>query len=421
MFFDEARIEVAAGDGGDGCVSFRREKYVPHGGPDGGHGGKGGDVYLRVNEQLNTLVHFANRGHFKAKDGRNGSGKGQRGRSGQDLYIDVPPGTVVSDGATGQVLGDLTESGQTLLVAQGGRGGRGNQAFKSATRRTPKFAEKGLEGEERTLELELKVIADVGLVGKPNAGKSTLLASVSAARPKIAAYPFTTLQPHLGVVEIDHRSFVVADIPGLIEGAHEGVGLGIDFLRHIERTRLLVHLLDGASKDPLADLEVINEELALYSEKLQRKPQVIVLNKMDLPSAQDRYDRLQAELDQEVYAISAITREGVRDLLRLLADRLEALPDEEVEQTEEEGLFVFRPHKELEKKAFEIIKEGPAQYRIAGDEIEELVKITDWSSIYAMERFERMMVARGISEAMQEAGVQQGDTVLIGDMELEWQ
>lgn len=420
MFFDEARIVVRAGHGGDGCVSFRREKYVSQGGPDGGHGGKGGDVYLRVNPQRNTLVHFTKRGHFQAEDGRNGSGKGQRGRSGSDLYVDVPAGTIVRDADSGRVLGDLTKEDEALLVVEGGRGGRGNEAFKSATKRTPRFAEKGLPGEERALELELKLIADVGLVGKPNAGKSTLLATVSAARPKIAAYPFTTLQPHLGVVEIDQRTFVMADIPGLIEGAHEGVGLGIEFLRHVERTRLLVHLLDGSSLDPAGDLAAINEELALYSQKLRRKPQIVVLNKMDLPSAQAHYERLKAELDVPVYAISAVTRQGVQDLLRLLADRLSELPEEEQETAEEE-LFVFRPHEEMIAQAFEVRREASDTYRVVGDEVEALVEMTDWSNIYAMERFERLMVARGISEALEQAGVRQGDTVLIGDMELEWQ
>ena len=244
MIFDETTITVHGGDGGNGCVAFRREKYVPFGGPSGGNGGRGGHVYLIVDDQLNTLISFSGKHHFRAEDGVNGQGKGMQGRYGQSLYVPVPPGTVVWDKATDRVLGDLRQPGQTLLVAAGGRGGRGNESFKTGSRTAPKFAENGEPGRERTIRLELKLIADVGLLGKPNAGKSTLLASISAARPKIASYPFTTLQPNLGVVVVDDRDFVVADIPGLIEGAHKGAGLGIKFLRHIERNRILLHLVD---------------------------------------------------------------------------------------------------------------------------------------------------------------------------------
>ncbi|MCD6520162.1 MAG: GTPase ObgE [Anaerolineae bacterium] len=420
MFFDEATIYVHAGKGGDGCVSFRREKFVPFGGPNGGNGGRGGHVYLRVNSQMNTLVPFTRRKHFRAEDGAHGMGKGMHGKNGQDLYIDVPPGTVVRDAKTGELLGDLTEEGQVLLVARGGRGGRGNEAFKSSTKQAPRFAERGEPGEERTLKLELKIIADVGLVGKPNAGKSTLLASVSAARPKIADYPFTTLSPNLGVVEVDaKRSFVMADIPGLIEGAHQGAGLGLQFLRHIERTRLLVHLLDGTSPDPVADYRAINRELALYSEKLAAKPQVVVLNKIDLPEAQAKLPQIRRDLAKEageVLAISAVTRQGVRELLYLLAERLEELPQEEPE----EELFVFRPHEKEESKAFQITQEAPGVFRLSGKEIERLAIMTDWNNEEAIERFERILNARGISAALEEAGVRLGDTVIIGDIELEW-
>ena len=271
MFFDQASITVRSGRGGDGAVSFRREKYIPFGGPDGGNGGRGGHVFVRVNEQMNTLVSLANLHHVAAEAGSPGRGQHMTGAQGQDTYIDVPAGTVVLDQRTQETLGDLIEEGDVLLVARGGRGGRGNSFFKNATRQTPKFAENGAPGQELTLQLELKLIADVGLLGKPNAGKSTLLASVSRAKPKIADYPFTTLSPNLGVVSVDGRDFVMADIPGLIEGASEGVGLGIQFLRHVERTRLLVHLLDGSGLDPAEDYRVINNELARYSPQTGRQ------------------------------------------------------------------------------------------------------------------------------------------------------
>jgi len=327
-------------------------------------------------------------------------------------------GTVVRDKATQEVLGDLTIHGQVLLVARGGRGGRGNEAFKSPTRQAPHFAEKGEPGQERTLVLELRLIADVGLVGKPNAGKSTLLASVSAARPKIADYPFTTLSPNLGVVEVDGQSFVMADIPGLIEGAHQGAGLGLTFLRHVERTRLLVHLLDGASADPLADYRAINRELALYSEKLASKPQIVVLNKMDLPEVPARYEALRQALQGEVeqlLAISALTRQGVPELLRAISARLAQLPREEPRPS----VFVFRPH-EKESPLFTVTRERPGVYRLEGEEIERLARMTDWTNIESIERFERILQARGISAKLVEAGVELGDTVIIGDLELEW-
>lgn len=419
MFFDEARIAVEAGKGGDGALSFRREKYVPMGGPDGGNGGRGGHVFLRVNPQLNTLVSFRHKRHFVASNGVNGSGQRKNGANGTDLYVDVPAGTVVRDAATGDLLGDLTEQDDALLVARGGRGGRGNRFFKSPTRQAPRIAEMGGPGEAIELTLELKLIADVGVVGKPNAGKSTLLSAVSAARPKIADYPFTTLSPNLGVVEIDGREFVMADIPGLIEGAHEGVGLGHEFLRHVERTRLLVHLLDGASLDPAEDFRVINRELAMHSDRLAAKPQVVALNKADLPDTTVMMGLLREELGEvssEIHLISAVTGQGVRDLLRALADRLAELPREEPE----EDIYVFRPHEQRESREFSITQEDEDHFRVSGQEIERLAQMTDWSSYEAMERFERIMIARGISEALELAGISLGDTVLIGELELEW-
>ncbi|MEA3407231.1 MAG: GTPase ObgE [Chloroflexota bacterium] len=419
MFIDEATIVVRSGDGGNGCVSFRREKYEARGGPDGGSGGKGGDVYLRVNEGMNTLTYFSRQRHFVAEDGGHGQGRSKKGKDGESVYVDVPPGTLVRDAASGAILRDMIEPEETFKVVEGGRGGRGNKVFKSSTRQSPGFAELGEPGKERTLKLELKLIADVGLLGKPNAGKSTLLASVSAAKPKIAAYPFTTLGPLLGVVEIDTRTFVMADIPGLIEGAHQGVGLGLQFLRHVERTRLLVHLLDGASEDPAEDYREINREIELYSHDLAEKEQIVVLNKMDLPQAREKYPRLEEELPvEDLYAISAVTTEGVRELMRVIVDRLERMPKK---AAEEEELFVFRPHEEGEDRTVRVQRLGPGVFRLSGEEIERLAVMTDWTNREAMERFERIMRARGISSQLREAGVEIGDTVIIGDMELEWQ
>ena len=418
MFFDQAVITVRAGDGGDGSISFRREKYVPFGGPDGGHGGRGGNVFLRANDQLNTLMAFNRQRHFRAEKGQPGSGNRRRGRSGADLYIDVPLGTVVRDADTNEILGDLSVPGQELLVAQGGRGGRGNEAFKTPTRQAPQMAEKGAPGKERRIELELKLIADVGLLGKPNAGKSTLLSRVSAARPKIADYPFTTLEPYLGVVEIDQRTFVMADIPGLIEGAHAGAGLGLQFLRHVERTRLLIHLLDGASLDPASDYLAINNEIALHSAELAVKPQIVALNKADLPDVDVMHDLLLEELGlDELYVISAVSGEGVQDLLRAIADRLETLPREEPDAE----LYVFRPHERGEDASFTITKVEEGVYRISGQEIERIAAMTPWTVTEAVERFDRILAARGITRQLDEMGVELGDTILIGDVELEWQ
>lgn len=416
MFFDEAKIFVRGGRGGDGCVAFRREKYVPLGGPSGGNGGKGGDVFIRASARLNSLVAFQYQNRFSAENGQRGGGKNLLGRSGESLAIDVPLGTVVRDAQSGRVLGDLVSDGQEVCVARGGRGGRGNAAFATSTNQAPRISEKGEPGQRRWLKLELKLIADVGLVGLPNAGKSTLLSAVSAARPKIAPYPFTTLQPNLGVVTLDYEtSFVMADLPGLIEGASRGAGLGHQFLRHVERTRLLVHLLDGTSGDPLHDYDVINHELAAFSERLASKPQVVVLNKMDLPSVREIWPLVQemfAERGIEPLAISAATGKDVRPLLWELARRLAQIPVEiPAEEVEAEP--------EVDEKAFTIFKDNRG-WHVRGVAIERAAVMANWDQEESVARFQRILEALGITIALREAGVTDGDTVYVGKVELQW-
>jgi GTP-binding protein len=419
MFFDEAKIYVKSGDGGDGCVAFRREKFVPFGGPSGGNGGAGGDVCLVVDRNLNTLVHFKKRIHFKAKAGGRGSGKNQQGKKGEDRLVPVPPGTMVYDADTGELLADLLEDGQQVQVVSGGRGGRGNAAFASPTNQAPRVAEHGEPGQERWVRLELKLIADVGIIGVPNAGKSTLLSVVSAARPKIAAYPFTTLQPNLGVVTVDdYQSFVVADVPGLIEGASEGAGLGHQFLRHVERTRLLIHLLDGAALDPLADYEAINDELAQFSEQLAAKPQIVVLNKLDLPDAQAWWPLVQEAMQErnlEAHAISAVSGQGVRQLMQRAHELLRTLPPSELIPEE---VAVFRPAEQ--EDAFAIEREADG-WRVRGVRVERVAAMTPFVLPEAAARFQRQLRAMGVEEALVQAGVQPGDMVRIGERELEWQ
>jgi GTP-binding protein len=416
MFFDEAKINVKAGDGGNGAVAFRREKFVPRGGPAGGNGGQGGNVILEVDPQLNTLVHFKNKVHFKAGRGAHGKGKNQTGARGDDAFVFVPPGTLVRDAATDDLLGDLTEPNQRVIVARGGRGGRGNASFATSTRQAPRLAERGAPGEELWLRLELKLLADVGLIGMPNAGKSTLLAAVSAARPKIADYPFTTLQPNLGVVTINEYDFVLADLPGLIEGAHTGVGLGHQFLRHVERTRLLVHVLDGADDDPLGHFDQINQELRLFKTTLAERPQIVVLNKMDLPDARDRWHKVQAAIHTRglpAYAISAATGEGVRELMAQVGQSLSNLPRPEPEPDE---IPVFRLD---ETPEFTVEWEGDG-WRVRGERVERLAAQTMWEYHDAVQRAGRLLEAMGVIDALREAGVQPEDTVRIGSVELEW-
>jgi GTP-binding protein len=419
MFFDEAKIFVKGGDGGDGCVAFRREKFVPFGGPSGGHGGAGGSVYLVADHNLNTLVHFKRRSHFKAERGERGSGKQQQGRAGEKRLVPVPPGTVVYHADTGELLADLVDDGQEVLVARGGRGGRGNTAFATPTNQAPRLAEHGEPGQERWIRLELKLIADAGVIGMPNAGKSTLLSVVSAARPKIAAYPFTTLQPNLGVVTVDeYHTFVVADVPGLIEGASEGAGLGHQFLRHVERTRLLIHLLDGAAQDPLADYETINEELARFSALLAGKPEIVVLNKMDLPDAQAWWPLVAEAMEErgiEVHAISAVSGQGVRELMQRVLALLQTLPRSEPAA---EAPAILRP---AEREDAFTVERGDDGWRVHGVRVERIAAMTPFNLPEAAARFQRQLRAMGVVDALETAGVEPGDMVHIGEQELEWQ
>lgn len=331
-FIDEAKIYVKSGAGGRGCVSFRREKYVPHGGPNGGDGGNGGDVFIITNENMSSLLDHRYKQHYKAKRGEHGKGKDMHGKNGDTLYIPVPVGTIVRDFETGEVLGDLTQKDETLLVAKGGRGGKGNARFATSTNQAPKIAEPGGEAEERTLLLELKLLADVGIIGFPNAGKSTLISRISAARPKIADYPFTTLVPNLGVVSYgDGKTFVIADIPGIIENAHEGAGLGIQFLRHVERTKILIHLLDlspATGRDPIDDYETLNSELAAYSPELSKKPQIVAPNKIDITESREKLKEVKKYFDKKritIYPVSSATGDGLKELIHETAKRLEML------------------------------------------------------------------------------------------------
>lgn len=428
MFIDQADIEVQAGKGGDGMVHFRREKYVPRGGPDGGDGGRGGNVILEVISTLNTLNEFQYKHKFKATDGSNGAKQNMSGRSAEDLVLKVPPGTVVYNAASGELLGDLTGPNQRLIVAKGGRGGRGNQHFANSVRQVPRIAEKGEPGEERSLHLELKLIADIGLVGVPNAGKSTLLAATTNARPKIAPYPFTTLEPNLGVAVLDDNlTLVLADIPGLIEGAHEGIGLGFEFLRHIQRTRVLIHLLDGMAEDPLADFDQINSELALFDPELAHKPQIVALNKMDLDDVQERWPKLEMQLrkrvsrrrktvnmDEQFFAISAVSGKDVRPLLFRAAQLLKDAPPPPVA----EEMPVYRA--ETDPKAFTITQDEEG-WTVHGAAIERAAAMTYWEHYDSIRRFQRLLETLGIDKALRDAGVQVGDTVFIGEYELEWQ
>ena len=420
MFIDEAEILVRSGRGGDGMVHFHREKFVPRGGPDGGDGGRGGDVIFEVRPTLNTLQAFRHVTRYIAADGKNGGPNDMSGKSADDLIVPVPPGTVVYDAVTGDLLGDLIEPAQRLTICKGGRGGRGNTHFKSPTHQAPRTAERGEPGEEKRIKLELKLIADIGLIGVPNAGKSTLLSVLTNAKPKIAPYPFTTLEPNLGVALVnEERTVVLADIPGLIEGASHGAGLGLDFLRHVQRTRVLIHLLDGLSTDPVADYSQINTEMSLFDPELARKPQIVALNKIDQPEVQARVDGIRKEMKArgvDLMTISALARTNVRDLL-LKAVRL--LDETPAPATPTAELPVYRPKDDA--RDFQVARTGPHSWRLTGAAIQRAAAMTFWEHDGSVRRFQKIMQALGVEDALRKAGVQNGDTVAIGDFELDWQ
>jgi GTP-binding protein len=429
MFVDKAKIYVKGGDGGDGIVAFRREKYVPEGGPAGGDGGKGGDVIFRVDEGLRTLIDFRYQRHFKADRGVKGRNKSMHGANADDMVVRVPPGTVVIDDDTQEIIADLVRHGQEVIVARGGRGGRGNTRFATANNTAPEIAENGEEGVERWVVLELKVMADVGLVGFPSVGKSTLLSVVSAATPKIAAYHFTTLTPNLGVVDMgEGRSFVMADLPGLIEGAHEGVGLGHEFLRHVERTRLIVHVVDISAadgRDPYEDFLKINEEIKLYNAKLERRPQVVVANKMDMPDAGDHLDMFRERLAEDgrevtIYPISALTRDGVKELLYKVVEMLDAIPEtpevEEVVEIEERKVYRFEKRDEQD---FTIHRENDV-FVVESPSIERLIRRTNFSTQDGIQRFARILRNIGIDKELRKLGAVDGQSIRIGELEFEF-
>ena len=416
QFIDEAQITVAAGNGGDGIVAWRREKYVPKGGPAGGDGGHGGNVYLEATPELSTLVEFRFRHSFSAESGKSGGPSKKSGRSGEDLSISVPVGTLlfkIEEDGTQTFLADLKHSGARVLAAKGGRGGLGNQHFATSVRQAPRFAERGEPGERFLLRLELRLLADCGIVGVPNAGKSTLLSVVSAARPKIADYPFTTLEPQLGVVRVsDDESFVMVDVPGLVEGAHQGIGLGDQFLKHVERTRVLVHLLDGAKplEQILADKATIERELGAWNVLLRRKPTLLVLNKLDLPPAREALAELKKSF-AEVRGISAATGEGVRDLIYAASRTIEAAPLPELVTGPPPRIELTSP------LAFRIERQSDGAFVVSGERVERLAAMTDFDSHEALARFERALGRMGVEKRLQELGATEGDTVRIGPYE----
>lgn len=421
MFYDQAKIYVKGGDGGAGAVAFRREKYVPEGGPSGGDGGRGGSIVFVGDEGLRTLVDFRYKRHYKGDRGDHGQAKNMSGRSGEDFVLRIPVGTVVIDDDTGEPVADIIEHGQRVVVAVGGRGGRGNARFISNTNKAPTLAENGEPGEEHWLRLELKLLADVGLVGFPNVGKSTLISRVSAAKPKIADYHFTTLVPNLGVVELeDGQSFVMADIPGLIEGAHSGAGLGHDFLRHTERTRLILHVLDisgSEERDPLEDFRIIQEELRLYSSELAKRPVIIVANKMDVSSAEGHLQRLKEAVGEkyEIFAVSAATGEGLQPLIYRIAELLPDIPVPETFKLSADHLVT----KVQAEKRFEIVKDNDV-FVVSGKEIEKHVKMTLFESDEGVYRFQNILKAMGIDDALLAEGIKEGDKVEIAGLSFDW-
>ncbi len=421
MFTDYVKINVKSGNGGNGAVSFRREKYVAAGGPDGGDGGKGGDVYFFVDPDANTLVDFRFKKKFRAEDGKNGEGNHRYGKSAEDLYIGVPIGTIIRDAETNEVLADLSEKNQKELILPGGRGGKGNSHFATSTRQAPRFSQDGEKGIEKDLILELKLLADVGLVGFPNVGKSTFLSRTTSATPKIANYHFTTLEPNLGVVKSEYGdSFVIADIPGIIEGASEGTGLGIQFLRHIERTRLLLHVIDVSGSEgrrPVEDFNTINEELKQYSEKLANRKQIIVANKIDSMQDESLYEELEKmakEKNIEIYKISAVTGEGIDILLKRVVEILKVLPKEDIVEIKERKVYKLE-----DENDFTITRED-GMFVVDGPAVQKIMRRVNLEDNESMYYFQRCLEDIGVNKALKEAGVQEGDTVKVVDWELEW-
>lgn len=424
MFIDKAKIFVKGGDGGHGAVAWRREKYEPSGGPAGGDGGHGGNIILNVDEGLRTLMDLKFKKHFKAESGENGKSKRQYGKKGEDLIINVPPGTIVKDEETGRVIADLTEENHTFVVAKGGRGGKGNAKFANSTRQAPRFAEGGTKGEERWILLELKLLADVGLIGFPNVGKSTFLSIVSAAKPKIANYHFTTINPNLGVVKLnDANNFVIADIPGLIEGAHEGTGLGHEFLRHIERTKLLVHMIDISGqegRDPIEDFHKINKELKLYNEKLSNRPQIVVANKSDLNSTKDNFPEFKEEIEKlgyDVYKISAATKDGVKQLIYTISKLLKEIGDLEPIIEVEEDIKLYGL--DDDKKDIVVRKEDD-EYFVEGSVVEKLMDSTNLDDLDSTRYFQKRLRDLGIIDRLRELGINEEDSVNICGYEFEF-
>lgn len=421
MFTDYVKIIVKSGDGGDGAISFRREKYVAAGGPDGGDGGKGGDVYFTVDPDANTLIDFRFKKKFKAESGKNGEGNHRYGKSGDDLYIKVPLGTVIKDAESGKVLADLCEKGQTEKVFPGGRGGKGNSHFATSTRQAPHFSQGGEKGIEKEIILELKLLADVGLIGFPNVGKSTFLSVVTSATPKIADYHFTTLEPNLGVVKSEYGdSFVIADIPGIIEGASDGTGLGLQFLRHIERNRLLLHVIDASGvegRNPVEDFNTINNELKNYSEKLSKRTQIIVANKADLIQDETEYKKLEKlakEKGLAIFRISGVTGQGVKELLDYVSKTLKTLPKEELVEIEDRKVY------ELEDKDEFTITREDGMFVVDGPGVQRIMRKVNLEDNESMYYFQKCLEQLGVNKKLKEAGVQEGDTVKVVDWELEW-
>ena len=426
QFIDRTTIKVTAGNGGNGKSAFRREKFVAKGGPSGGDGGRGADVVVVVDNNMNTLLDFRYHRKFQGKNGENGDIKNQYGHNAPPCIVKVPQGTLVKDADTGEILADLTEIGQEAVIAKGGRGGRGNAKFANSANRAPTFAELGEPGESRNLILELKLLADVGLVGYPSVGKSSLVAAVSAARPEIAEYHFTTITPVLGVVSVgdidDERTFVMADIPGLIDGASEGVGLGHDFLRHVERTKVIVHIVDASGvegRDPVEDYYKINKELKIYSEKIARRPQILAANKMDLPGAQENFERLKELAEKEgieIFPISAATRQGTKELIQRVAQVL----DEYVEEPDvEEGVKVYDA-KEEDPDKVTITRNDAGDFIVSSKSLDKLVAMTNFGNDEAIRRFQYIWRIKGIDKKLIERGIKEGNTVRIGEMEFEY-